>query len=210
MQLKDNPAEIRGAIEEEQELLEKERDPGKRTALERSIKRMGLKLEILPDLELHYPTLTFGDGLVFHGSQRRTELVEVDPGHTPHDLYLLLPEDRVVFMGDLGFFQCQPFTVYADPLAWVAHLEEMERSSNEVFVPGHGPLGTKADLALQRQYIIELEALVSQAIGEGLSAEETMSKPPPSPFDAWLEEGMARWEANILAAHERLSGSATG
>jgi hypothetical protein len=51
-----------------------------------------------------------------------------------------------------------------------------------------------------------LEALVTQAIREGLSAEETISKTLPLPFDAWLEEGMARWEANILAAHARLSG----
>jgi cyclase len=102
---------------------------------------MGLRLEVLPALELRYPTLTFGGKLVFHGSLRRAELVEVAPGHTADDVYLLLAEDRIVFMGDLGFFQCQPFTVWADPQAWVAHLEGMEESSSEIFVPGHGPLG---------------------------------------------------------------------
>jgi glyoxylase-like metal-dependent hydrolase (beta-lactamase superfamily II) len=210
VELKDNSAELQNAIQEEQEHLESERDPRKRVALERSIKRMGLRLETLPDLELHYPTQTFGDRLVFHGAQRRVELVEVAPGHTADDIYLLLPEEGIVFMGDLGFFQCQPFTVWADPVAWVAHLEEMEGSSNEVFVPGHGPLGDKSDLALQRRYILALEALVSEAIGEGLSAEETMAKTLPSPFDAWLEEGMARWEANVLATHARLSGGLAG
>jgi hypothetical protein len=86
----------------------------------------------------------------------------------------------------------------------------MEGSNSEIFVPGHGPLGTKSDLALQRQDILELEALVTQAIREGLSAEETMSKPLPAPFDAWLEEGMSRWEANVLATHERLSAGMAG
>jgi glyoxylase-like metal-dependent hydrolase (beta-lactamase superfamily II) len=205
LELKDNPAELQSAIQEEQELLEGERDPHKRAALDRSIKRMGLRLETLPDLELHYPTLTFGDRLVFHGSQRRAELVEVAPGHTADDVYLLLPEERIVFLGDLGFFGCQPFTVWADPPAWVVHLEEMEGSNSEIFVPGHGPLGTKSDLALQRQYILELETMVTQAVREGLSAEETMGRPLPAPFDTWLEEGLARWEANVLATHKRLS-----
>ena len=132
--------------------------------------------------------------------------MEVTPGHTEHDVYLLLPEDRIVFMGDLGFFQCQPFTVYADPQAWVAHLEKMEASNIGIFVPGHGPLGTKADLALQRQYLTRLDDLVAQAIREGLSAEETLERPLPAPFDVWLQEGMARWEANVLATHARLSG----
>jgi len=208
--LKEHPTEIEQAIEEDQALLAEETDPHKRTALERSIMRMGRWLEELPDLELRFPNQTFGGRLVFHGLQRRAELVEVAPGHTEHDVYLLLPEDRVVFMGDLGFFECQPFMVFADPLAWVAHLEEMEGSSNELFVPGHGPLGTKADLALQRQYILVLESLVVQAIREGLSAEETLERFLPAPFDAWIQAGRSRWEANVLAIHAHLSAGVTG
>lgn len=205
LELKENPAEIEAAIQEQQAALEGEKDPSKRTSLERSIQRMGYWLEGISDLELRFPNQTFSGRLAFYGSERRAEMVEVEPGHTANDIYLLLPEDRIVFMGDLGFFECQPFTVYADPQAWVAHLEEMEGSDNEVFVPGHGPLGSRTDLAVQRQYILVLESLVAQAVQEGLSAEETLNRPLPAPFDAWLQEGMARWEANVLASHERLS-----
>jgi glyoxylase-like metal-dependent hydrolase (beta-lactamase superfamily II) len=205
VELKENPAEIEAAIQEQQAALKGEKDPDKRTSLEHRIQHMGYWLEWLPDLELRFPNQTFGDRLAFYGSERRAELVEVAPGHTADDIYLLLPEDRIVFMGDLGFFECQPFTVYADPQAWVAHLEEMEESNNKIFVPGHGPVGTKTDLAVQRQYILVLESMVAQAILDGLSAEETLERPLPAPFDAWIQEGMARWEANVLATHERLS-----
>ena len=208
-ELREHPAELEEAIEAEQALLAEETDPAKRTSLERSINRMAHRLRELPNLELRLPNQTFGGRLVFHGSRRRAELVEVAPGHTKHDIYLLLPEDCIVFMGDLGFFQCQPFTVYADPQAWVAHLEEMQGSNIEIFVPGHGPLGTKADLALQQQYLTLLEKLVTQAIREGLSAEEMLERPLPAPFDVWLQEGMARWERNVLATHERLSRGMT-
>lgn len=210
LELKENLAEIETAIQEEQAALEVERDPKKRASLEHRIQRMGYWLEGLPDLELRFPNQTFGGRLALYGSERRAELVEVAPGHTADDIYLLLPEDRIVFMGDLGFFECQPFTVYADPQAWVAHLEEMEKSGNEVYVPGHGPLGAKTDLTVQRQYILLLEALVAQAVREGLSAEETLNRPLPAPFDVWIQGGMARWETNVLATHERLSSGTIG
>jgi cyclase len=167
---------------------------------------MGHTLATLPTLEPRLPNLTFGARLVFQGMQRTAELREVAPGHTASDAYLVLPEDRVIFMGDLGFFQCQPFAVYSHPQAWVAHLEEMEQSSAETFVPGHGPLGTKTDLALQRQYITLLQELVARAIEEGLSVEETLKTSLPAPFDAWLHGGMARWEANIRSIYERWTG----
>ena len=206
-ELKEAPAEMEQSIQETQESLDTETDSRRRASLERSITRMGHTLAMLPTLELRFPNLTFGGGLVFRGTQRTAELREVAPGHTASDAYLVLPGDGVTFMGDLGFFQCQPFTVYADPQAWVAHLEEMEQSSTETFVPGHGPLGTKTDLALQREYINLLQELVAGAIEEGQSVEETLEKPLPAPFDAWLHGGMARWEANVRSTYERLAGA---
>ena len=86
-----------------------------------------------------------------------------------------------------------------------SYLEQMEQFDVETFVPGHGPLGTKVDLALQRQYITLLEDLVAQAVSEGLTPEETLQKAMPPPFDGWVNAGMARWEANVRSSHERLS-----
>ena len=205
MELKENPSELEQEIEEDRKRLTAEADPRVRASLQAAITRMGSLLRKLPTLELRFPDLTFAGRLVFHGTRRTVELIEVAPGHTVSDAWLLLSADRVAFVGDLGFFQCQPFMVYCDPHAWVAYLEEMESSDMESFVPGHGPLGTKADLALQRQYITLLEDLVGQAIQDGLTIEEVLQKPLPEPFDTWLQGGMARWEANVRSTYERLA-----
>jgi cyclase len=207
MELKENPSELEQEIEEDRKRLKEEADPRVRASLQASITRMGSLLRKLPTLELRLPDLTFAGRLVFHGTRRTVELIEVAPGHTVSDAWLLLSEDRIAFVGDLGFFQCQPFMVDCDPQAWVAYLEEMERSNVETFVPGHGPLGTKADLSLQRQYITLLEELVGQAIQDGLTVEEVLQKPLSEPFDAWLHGGMARWEANARSTYERLIGT---
>ncbi len=206
VELKENPAELEQAIQETREQLGTETDERKRESLRASIARMTGWLKALPTMELRYPEQTFSGELVFHGSRRRAELVEVAPGHTASDAYLLLPEDRIVFMGDLGFLQSQPFMVYCDPQAWVAELERMEQFDVDVFVPGHGPLGTKADLALQRQYITLLEELVAQSISDGLAVEEVLERTLPAPFDAWLHGSMGRWEGNVRSSYERQSG----
>ena len=210
IELKENPSELEEAIQETREGLETEEDEHKRTSLKASIARMTGWQEILPDFELRYPEQTFSGKLVFHGARRRAELVEVAPGHTTSDAYLLLPDDRILFMGDLGFLQSQPFMVYCDPQAWVSELERMETLDVETYVPGHGPLGTKADLALQREFITKLEEMVGQAVSDGLTAEETLEKTLPAPFEDWIQASSARWEANVRSSHERLSGKSEG
>ena len=208
--LKEDPSALEKGIQEDRERLAAETDTRWRASLERSITRMSHVLASLPGLEFRYPNLIFEGKLVFHGTQRTAELLSAAPGHTACDIYLLLPGDRIMFMGDLGFFQCQPYTVFCDPQAWMAWLEETEHSDVEVFVPGHGPLGTRGDLVLQRQYIALLEDLVAQVLREGGSAQDAAERPLPPPFDAWLHGSMARWEANVWSAHERLSGESAG
>ena len=204
--LKENPSELEQAIQETREHLETETDERQRASLTASIIRMTSWQETLPTFELRYPEQTFSGKLVFHGTRLRAELVEVAPGHTASDAYLLLPDDHIVFMGDLGFLQCQPYMVYCDPQAWIAQLAQMEQFDVEVFVPGHGPLGTRADVALQREYITLLEELVTQSISDGLTVEEILQKTLPAPFDSWLHGSIGRWEGNVRSSYGRQGG----
>jgi len=206
IELKEDPSELEEAIQESQERLGSETDEQQRASLKASVARMTGWQEFLPNFELRYPEQTFSGKLIFHGTRRTAELVEVAPGHTASDAYLLLPGDGVLFMGDLGFLQSQPFMVYCDPQAWVSELERMEQLDVQTYVPGHGPLGTKEDVALQREFITRLEELVAQAVSDGLTAEETLEKTLPAPFDDWIRASNARWEANVWSSHERLSG----
>ncbi len=203
-ELKEDLSAVEEQVQEYREQLEATSDPHLQAALQGAIARMGYWLEMLPTLEFRYPNLTFDGTLVFHGTRRTVELHAVAPGHTACDAYLQLPEDRIVFMGDLGFFQSQPFMAFCDPQAWVAHLRRMEQTDVETFVPGHGSLGTKADLALQRQYITLVEERIAQAVQDGVPVEAVLEQGLPAPFDAWLL-GSARWEANVHTLYERMT-----
>lgn len=205
-ELQQNPSELEHSIHQLRQDLEIETDDCWRASHLANLTRMGHLLAAIPTLELRFPNQTFEGELVFYGASRTAELHTVAPAHTASDAYLLLPEEGIMLMGDLGFFQCQPFMAFGDPEGWKAQLEAMEQSDIEVFVPGHGPLGTRADVGLQKEYIAVLEDLVAAAIEDGLSLEETLALTLPAPFDGWLHGGMGRWQANVNTLYGRLAG----
>jgi cyclase len=205
-QLQEDPSELNAMVQQNEVQLQAETDEGKRASLMALNARWRRMLEMLPTLELWLPNQTFDGKHVFHGTQRTAELLTMGKGHTSSDCYLVLPEERVAFVGDLAFFQSQPFMGYCDPEAWKAQLEGMERSDVETFVPGHGPVGTKANVALLREYITALEDMVSRIVARGGTVEDALQQPLPDPFDAWISTGRDLFETNVRSSYQRLSG----
>jgi hypothetical protein len=109
-------------------------------------------------------------------------------------------------LGDLGFFASQPFMGYADAPAWRDHMVKFEQSAHEIFVPGHGPIGTKEDLILQREYIAAVEDLVGRVALAGGTVEEALAQPLPERFQPWTV-GSSRFETNVRALYQQLSGA---
>lgn len=202
-------AELEAAIEAERAHVAEVPEGPERASVVRTVMRLEHLLAALPTLTFPRPDVTFEGPLVFHGSRRTVQVHTVEPGHTASDVYLLLPQDGVCFMGDLGFFDSQPFMAFCDPDAWMAWLAQAEGFDAEIFVPGHGPVGSKADLVSQRRYIAALEGMIADAIAEGKSVEEALARPLPA-FEAWIAAGPGRWEDNVVSAYERQLGVPLG
>lgn len=199
---RDNPSEVEEHLRKTEAQLEREKDPSQQKFLQASIRRQRHGLQALPTLKPTLPNLTFEGSITFHGARRTVELISTGKGHTDSDCILKLPEDRLAFIGDLGFFQAQPFMASSSPLEWIAQLEEMAGWDVETFVPGHGPLGSSADLELEARYIRELEEVVQQVVQSGGAVEDILQKTLPAPFDAWQRVGV-RFETNVRSAYAR-------
>jgi hypothetical protein len=70
-------------------------------------------------------------------------------------------------------------------------------------VPGHGPVGTKVEIGLQKRYISELHAFVKQAREHGKPVGEAMKLRLPTPFDAWQDQDRSRFATNVRAEYIR-------
>ena len=67
------------------------------------------------------------------------------PGHTPGQLAVHVPEERVVFTGDTIFSGCQTWLMTSNVDQWLEALERIRALEDvDYLVPGHGPVVTLA------------------------------------------------------------------
>jgi glyoxylase-like metal-dependent hydrolase (beta-lactamase superfamily II) len=120
------------------------------------------------------------------------QLREWGLAHTGGDQVVFLPEQRVLFTGDLvenRFFSIFPFfppdDVDVDGSRWIEVLRRLEELGAAVVVPGHGEVGGPELIPEVRAYLEHVRDATQGALDEGRSADEAV---------AALEEGIrARW-----------------
>jgi glyoxylase-like metal-dependent hydrolase (beta-lactamase superfamily II) len=102
-------------------------------------------------------TITVG-GVLF-------QLKPVGPSHTPEDLAVYMPSEKVLFAGDLVFRSRIPYVGQADSRHWIAAMETLLAFDAAVIVPGHGGLSKEArkDMQLTRDYLVYLRSTMGQA-----------------------------------------------
>ncbi|MBO0781320.1 MAG: MBL fold metallo-hydrolase [Ktedonobacteraceae bacterium] len=159
--------------------------------------------EALPKLELALPDVTFEQRLTIHGSRRSVEVVELGGGHSESDSILLLPVEKVAFVGDLFGVRRHPVVQRGDPRAWVAMLEQIETLDLARLVPGHGPVGMREDVALMRQLLHDMLRLAGEAVEHGRPAAETAEMAVPARYADWGE--VERFGNNMRFLHRFLS-----
>lgn len=106
----------------------------------------------LPTLTLPKPQITLdGDGEI-HGTSRMVRLLQFEGGHTGSDLVLYLPEEHILFASDLLFVKMHPYLGECQPEKLLQALNTLQQLGAEICVPGHGAVGTEADLLAMAAY----------------------------------------------------------
>ena len=95
----------------------------------------------------------------------RLQIKPVGPSHTPEDLVIFLPQEKVLFAGDLVFRNRIPYVGQADSRQWIKALDALLAFDATVILPGHGPVSNDArkDMELTRDYLVHLRAVMGQA-----------------------------------------------
>lgn len=118
---------------------------------------------------------------------RGGELLVFTPAHTPADLAVWFPLSRVLIAGDICFNGVVPLAVNSLISGWLAALDSLIALQPEVVVPGHGPIGTLADLCVLREYFLALERLGRAAVQEHLSLQDALEEFDPGQLADWIE-----------------------
>jgi glyoxylase-like metal-dependent hydrolase (beta-lactamase superfamily II) len=115
----------------------------------------------------------------------RLLLQPVGPAHTPEDLVVYLPAEKVLFAGDIVFRGRVPFVGQADSRQWIAALNTVLGFGASAIVPGHGPMSTSAreDMELTRDYLAYLRQTMGKAAQNMDPFEEAYARTDWSRFD---------------------------
>ena len=135
---------------------------------------------IFPDRDLYYRDPNKGR-IVFTGDLtlrvgRHTFHLLHTPGHTPGQIAVHVPEERVVFTGDTIFSECQTWLMTSNVPQWLDALERIRGLDVDLIVPGHGPITTKRALDVQRSVLLEWTSAVAAAVARGWSRDETIAR----------------------------------
>lgn len=159
--------------------------PGARIYAHRSVPDLMRKSD--PDWwrahEAGIPTeLVDGEGVVKVGNQE-VLLVHPAQAHTAGDLwvYLRRGEREIVVTGDLFMNNYYPFIDLTEGGTDVDGIINAARTMasrypNAMFVPGHGPVATAADLGRFADYLQDLQRKVSEARAAGLTEDQAAAR----------------------------------
>jgi glyoxylase-like metal-dependent hydrolase (beta-lactamase superfamily II) len=114
------------------------------------------------------------------------QVKHVGPSHTPEDLVVYLPQQRLLFAGDLVFRARIPFVGQADSRRWMTALDGLLALDARVIVPGHGPVSESAreDMQLTRDYLGYLRSTMGRAAKNMDPFEEAYTATDWSRFEA--------------------------
>lgn len=92
--------------------------------------------------------------------------------HTPGDLIVYLPDDKVLLGGDILVNHITPNFRDGHVKSWIGTLDEIQKTNVKTIVPGHGPLMSKADVTAMHKRMASLYAGVEAGYKKGLSDAE--------------------------------------
>jgi cyclase len=156
-----------------------------------------------PDLVVRPPDLTFESEMTLHGSRRSARVLTFGGGHSPSDVLLYLPDERIAFLGDLLSVGFHPSLSDGTPEELVRILGRTRALGIDRAVPGHGKTSGEASLLEMERYVTALLGSARAARSGGTSRDEFVRAPPVPPFDRWafsmIYQDSARFAYDRLA-----------
>ncbi|MBL8315147.1 MAG: MBL fold metallo-hydrolase [Rubrivivax sp.] len=143
---------------------------------------------------LTWPTMTFTGKMTLWLGKLEVQLLQLGRGHTKGDTVAWLPQQRILFSGDLVEFDATPYAGDAYFKDWPQTLDNISALQPAQLVPGRGaalttPEQVAAGLAGTRSFITELRQSVEAGVKADLDLnavyKQTMARLAPR-YGHWV------------------------
>ncbi|GAA2879349.1 MBL fold metallo-hydrolase [Actinoplanes cyaneus] len=124
------------------------------------------------DVRVTLPTLTFAGRAAVHVGDRRVELLHVGPAHTTNDVVAWLPDERVLFAGDVVLSGSTPFNLMGSVSGALVAVRRLRELGARTIVCGHGPVAGPEVFDTTTDYLEWIQRLAADGAAAGLTPLE--------------------------------------
>jgi glyoxylase-like metal-dependent hydrolase (beta-lactamase superfamily II) len=135
------------------------------------------------------PTVLFKTEHTHHFNGEAIQIKAYKSAHTDADCSIYFPKADILHVADTFWNGYYPFIDYStggsiDGMILAAHLNVARVSNNTIVIPGHGPIGNKAQLVEFHAMLSEIRAKIVQLKQQGRNADEVVASKPTAAYDA--------------------------
>ncbi len=152
------------------------------------------------------PDVTFSDKMTIELGGKTVHLLYLGSSHSDNMIVMHFPEERALFTVDFISVKRLPYMNLSDSYFpdWIQAIRRVEALDFDILVPGHGPLGTKADAADHGDYLQDLYDAVLAGARAGQSLDEMKAGIKLEKYKDWGR--YAEWlPLNIEGVYQRVS-----
>jgi cyclase len=164
----------------------------------------------LDGVEERLPDQTFDDAAFeLKVGDRRVRLLHYGTGHTRGDVVAYLPDERLLFTGDLAFFYVTPLAHEGHIGNWITNVERIIAEVDAAtIVPGHGPLGTYDDWRMMLGYLRRVHVGARRAFDASVDEREAIRSIDLGEYAEWVEA--ERIAPNVARCYQEFRGELDG
>jgi cyclase len=138
------------------------------------------------DIVVTPPSRTFSRHAWVTAGAVPVELIEVGPAHTSGDVIAYVPQEGVLFAGDILFIGDHP-VMWTGPLRnWASACDRIIETGARIIVPGHGPIVDPGGVSVFRDYLEYVDEQARLRHARGMPYwEAALDIPMPAPYATW-------------------------
>jgi len=156
--------------------------------------------------KLILPTVTFRERMSVYYGDTQVDFIWPGRAHTTSDVLVKVPQDKILFMGDIAFFGVTPLNGSGFIEDWIRLCDRtIEDASVETIVPGHGPVGGKAELKEMRDYLDLLWREGRKKFDAGVSAGRAAAEIDLGKYATWTDAD--RIASNLARLYSEFRGT---
>jgi cyclase len=157
-------------------------------------------------LPVALPMVTFDEMITIRSGGRTFQMIYIDHCHTLGDTVVWMPEERVLFSGDLLTHRTLPVNRLGNFANWIAALDILDMFPVRRIVPGHGPLppAGKGIIKENRDFLVGLRDRTRAALRKAKTPDKAAKLVEMPEYRQWFRYG--NLGANALKMAQELKG----